>query len=160
VLEEKYRAMMAYFARHPAIKRLVCGANRILPYLVAVLFLFGGGFLAYSGLWKECALYLGICAGKFLLATLIRRLINAPRPYDRFQFEPLVVVEHGKGKSFPSRHTASGFIIARALFALSPWLGVWPGIVALIFAALIGVCRVLTGCHFPKDVLIAAVFFL
>ena len=59
----------------------------------------------------------------------------------------------GKGRSLPSRHTASAAAIALALCA------VWPSLPAraavLLLGALIAFLRVAAGQHYPGDVLAA-----
>ena len=47
----------------------------------------------------------------FVLVTVFRKIINAPRPYEKFEMPP-VIEKDTKGKSFPSRHVFSVFIIA------------------------------------------------
>ena len=51
-------------------------------------------------------------AACFLLVTLIRPIINRQRPYDFFNAAPVGSYRSGKGKSMPSRHTASAAAIA------------------------------------------------
>lgn len=89
----------------------------------------------------------------FLAATVLRRLINRPRPYDRFGAPPVGRYSPGKGRSLPSRHTASAAAIALALCA------VWPSLPAraavLLLGALIAFLRVAAGQHYPGDVLSA-----
>ncbi len=102
----------------------------------------------------EGARYFWIPAGKFLLATGVRAVIDAPRPYEEEDFEP--ILRGREGKSFPSRHTASGFIIARAVMGQSKAAGA----AALGLAGALGALRVLSGDHHVKDVLGGAVFYL
>ena len=52
-------------------------------------------------------------AACFLIATVLRPLIDKQRPYDRFDTPPVGSYRPGKGKSMPSRHTASAAAIAR-----------------------------------------------
>lgn len=152
----EYQNMTEWFYQRPGLKKCVVTANRFLPYLMAALFFGVGIGVFWQGGLSQAAFFFGIPAVKFLLCTAIRAAINAPRPYDKYEYQPLVAVEHGKGKSFPSRHTASAFAIARALFCVSIWLG----IVGIVLAVLVGILRVITGCHAPKDVLAAVVFVI
>ena len=91
-------------------------------------------------------------AGVLVLVTVLRKLFKRQRPYEIFSTPPLFERE-GKGDSFPSRHTASAFIIAMGGFLLSIWLGT----ALLITAAMIGAARVLAGVHYISDVLAGAV---
>ena len=53
-----------------------------------------------------------------------------------------------KGKSFPSRHTASAAVIAMTLL----YVNIPVGIVFLAIALLIGISRICARVHFPRDV--------
>ncbi len=93
----------------------------------------------------------------FVAVSVFRSLYNAPRPYEVTGQAPLLHRE-GSGKSFPSRHTYSAFIIALC------WLRYLPpvGIILLILACGVAFCRVAGGLHFLRDVvggaLVALVF--
>lgn len=86
--------------------------------------------------------------GVFVTVTLIRKFINAQRPYERLQIEPLMI-KNTKGQSFPSRHTASAAVIAMTFL----YINVPLGIVFLSITVLIGFSRVFAGVHFPRDVI-------
>jgi len=92
-------------------------------------------------------------AACFALCTILRPLIGRQRPYDRFDAEPVGRFVRGKGKSMPSRHTASAAAIAIAV----AWAFPSPVIAALmtLLCALIAALRVLCGQHYPSDVLAA-----
>ncbi len=98
------------------------------------------------------ALKLGAAAAlPFVLVTLIRKLINAPRPYELYPFYK----EKPKkkcGQSFPSRHTFSAFVIGTLAFGESAWLGA----ALLVIGASMAVARVLLGLHFIRDVIAGA----
>lgn len=98
---------------------------------------------------KRMFLFILIPALNFIFVTIIRRLLNKPRPYDELNYVPLVKFKKGKGKSFPSRHTASAFIIAIACLYLNIYFGAF----MIILASLIGISRIITGVHYPKDIL-------
>ena len=59
----------------------------------------------------------------------------------------------GKGKSMPSRHTASAAAIAFAIIYVLP--GIHSACAMIVLAALIAGLRVLSGQHYPSDVLAA-----
>ena len=92
-------------------------------------------------------------AACFAVCTVLRPIIGRQRPYDRFAAEPVGSYMPGKGKSMPSRHTASAAAIAlAAAYAFPmPWLIACMALLCLLIAAL----RVLCGQHYPSDVLIA-----
>lgn len=106
---------------------------------------------AWFAMRKELLRLVLVPLGVFLFVTVLRRLINAERPYERYG-KPSVFHKQTVGKSMPSRHTASAFIIAMAVLYVSLPLGV----AALAVAVLITASRVLAGAHFLRDILIGA----
>jgi len=89
-------------------------------------------------------------AACFIVCTVLRPLIGRQRPYDRFEVRPVGSYKPGKGKSMPSRHTASAAAIAIAVAYAFPV----PAIIAAMGAlcVLIASLRVLCGQHYPSDV--------
>lgn len=94
-------------------------------------------------------------AVSFVVVTIFRKVINVPRPYEKFGIPP-VIEKDTKGKSFPSRHVFSVFIIAVTIFNSHPGSGI---LIALIGVAM-AVIRVLGGVHEPRDVIAGAVIGL
>ena len=92
-------------------------------------------------------------AACFILCTILRPLIGRQRPYDRFGAEPVGRYRRGKGKSMPSRHTASAAAIAFAVIYVFPSAPIAAGMLAL--CAAIAALRVLSGQHYASDVLVA-----
>lgn len=90
-------------------------------------------------------------AVSFVLLSVFRAAVNAPRPYEALDIRPLIHKD-AKGKSFPSRHVFSAFVIAMTFLWLLPPLG------ALFLLAGVGLalCRVIGGVHWPRDVLAGA----
>ena len=96
----------------------------------------------------RCILVPGV---SFVLVTLVRRWINAPRPYEKLEIDP-IIHKDTKGKSMPSRHVFSLFVIAMT------YLWVWPvlGVILLVLGVVLAGLRVIGGVHFPRDVLAGA----
>lgn len=119
----------------------------LYPSLLIWLFFRGGCSFANLDCWK--ALLVPMVG--FALLTVIRKSINAPRPYEVMDIEPLIF-KSTKGKSFPSRHVFSCFAIAMT------WLYFfWPvGVFLLLVGVDLACVRVIGGVHWPKDVLAAA----
>ena len=87
----------------------------------------------------------------FIVTTVVRDAINAPRPYELSEIQP-VFPKSTKGHSCPSRHTACAFAVALA------WCSVYPpvGVILCLCAVLIASSRSAVGVHFPLDVLFGA----
>lgn len=83
----------------------------------------------------------------FIGVTIMRILINRTRPYEKYNFTP-VFPKDTKGKSFPSRHTASAFILSYAFLYINPILGIISLVISLVMAFL----RPATGVHYISDV--------
>ncbi|HLR36014.1 MAG TPA: phosphatase PAP2 family protein [Tissierellales bacterium] len=88
----------------------------------------------------------------FVIVSVFRNYLNAPRPYEVLDIIP-IINKDTKGKSFPSRHVFSIFIIAMAFYYIS----VPMGLVLMFLGIVLGVTRVLGGVHFPKDVIAGAI---
>ncbi len=88
----------------------------------------------------------------FILLSIVRKLKDAPRPYEIHDFEP-ILNKDSKGESFPSRHVFSIFVISGAVYSIFPVFGVLLGLMGIILA----ICRVLGGVHFSKDVIAGAI---
>ena len=88
----------------------------------------------------------------FLLVSLLRKVVNAPRPYEIYEFFD-APPKNKSGNSFPSRHCFSIFAIGTlCLFVLFPL-----GLITLVFGLLLCFCRVALGLHFVRDVACGAV---
>ena len=82
----------------------------------------------------------------FILVSVIRKCIDAKRPYEKYNIKPLFVKDT-KGESMPSRHVFSITIIAIWLYVSVP-----VGIIMLMLVAIMAASRVLAGVHFVRDV--------
>lgn len=87
----------------------------------------------------------------FVTVSVIRRLIDAPRPYELYPFYE-DAPKNKKGSSFPSRHVFSAFCVSALSYAVSPWLS----LAAAMAGIALSVSRVLLGIHFIRDVLAGA----
>lgn len=106
-------------------------------------------FLLLRFLKKDPGLlwYILVPGASFLLLSLVRRLINRPRPYTALDIDPLIVKSE-KRESMPSRHVFSATMIAMTVYAVYPAFGTGLLVLSLILA----VVRVLAGIHYPSDV--------
>ncbi len=84
----------------------------------------------------------------FVSVSLIRYLIGAQRPYEKFRIDPLIT-KNTIGKSFPSRHAFCAFMIAETyLFATTDAFA----LPFYVMGMVLSVCRVALGVHFILDV--------
>ena len=85
----------------------------------------------------------------FNLLSIFRVYFNSPRPYEILDIDPILKKET-KGKSFPSRHVFSIFIISMAFYYINPIVG----FILMILGSILALTRVIGGVHFPKDVIV------
>lgn len=99
----------------------------------------------------------------FILATLLRSLINRKRPYETLGIAP-VIPKDTKGKSFPSRHAFCAWLIAlNWLIVFHQPLSLINGTIVVIyciFAFIVSVLRVILTLHYPSDVIAGATLAL
>lgn len=145
--EQNYQKLTAPLRRMKCGSALVKWVNRICTL---VIFLSYPIFLLLRLMAQDERLltFVGIPAAAFLLVSLIRRLLNFPRPYEKLAIDPLIHKET-KGRSFPSRHVFSAALIALTVLTVYP---VWGGCLVGV-SILLALCRVLAGVHFPADVI-------
>lgn len=148
--EQNYKQMNEYFSQTKNRSTTIKALHDILPVIMMVFYplqlialLFSDGYK--SEIFLKSAL---VPLGVLIIVTVLRYIVNAKRPYEKFGYTP-VVKKDTKGKSFPSRHTASAFIIAMAFLYIQTSLG----IIMLILATIIAITRVLSGVHFIRDVI-------
>ena len=140
---------VAFFKEHKKAKMMLLIIYKVLP---AIVFISYAGLLAYTFFYKPDS-FLEVTffpLGVLIFTTIFRAIVNEPRPYEMYETSS-VFDKQTKGKSMPSRHTASSFIIAMAFYSVNRPLG----IAMLCVSLLIGASRVLSGAHFIRDVLIA-----
>lgn len=113
---------------------------------IAVLVMF---FIENKVSFIETILVPGI---SFVLVSAFRHIYNAPRPYEVTGIPPMTG-KTTKGKSMPSRHTFSIFIIAMTVFYYDYRLG----IPMLVFGVILAALRVIERVHFVKDVVVGAI---
>ncbi len=164
--KQTYEKMTNALRARPRLAKAIIGANKAITYVI---------YLAYPSLICWLA-FTSIASGfadagqttillkavlvpalGFALLSAFRKTVNAPRPYEVFDLPP-VMPKSTKGRSFPSRHVFSIFIIGMAFAACCP-IG-WAGPVILVLGALLAGIRVVAGVHFPKDVIAGALIAL
>ncbi|MDO5784575.1 MAG: phosphatase PAP2 family protein [Eubacteriales bacterium] len=144
---QDYENWTSALRRHPQLTHTLLFLNKILTRLIYVLYPL---LLVYLALQRDSRLLrvLLVPAVSFVLLSLFRSYVNAPRPYEALEIQPLIH-KSTKGHSFPSRHVFSVAAIAWAYGYIVPWAG----IVLTVLAVLMAYIRVLGGVHFPRDVI-------
>ena len=127
-----------------------CGSSAAA--LVYLLYL---GMLAWLAWHRMGQLWpaLVVPASAFVVGTLVRKLIDRPRPYTALGFTPLFPKDK-TGQSMPSRHCFSAAAIAGTAWYVLPPLGA----VLAVLGVLIAISRVVTGVHYISDVLAGLAF--
>lgn len=154
-----YLRMTNGLRKRPALARGVSLANKIITNAVYVAYPCLLAWLAYAaaagaaGAASELLRAVLVPGISFALVTVIRKAINAPRPYEVFDASP-IIPKDTRGNSFPSRHAFSIFVIAMTFCACCPLA--WVGPVMLVAGVLLAVIRVVSGVHFPPDVVVGA----
>ncbi|MBU5313699.1 phosphatase PAP2 family protein [Tissierella carlieri] len=148
--EKTYEKMIKILGSHPYALVMIKGINKLtttLVYFIYPIFLL---MLAFNGDLRFWRVFLtpGI---SFMLVSSFRNHTDFPRPYEVLDIVP-IINKSTKGRSFPSRHVFSAFVIAMTLYYISVPVGV-----ILMFAGIIlAIVRVLGGVHFPRDVVVGA----
>ncbi|MFL5846433.1 MAG: phosphatase PAP2 family protein [Solirubrobacteraceae bacterium] len=114
--------------------------------------------LLIVGIRRRAALHAGLlagasAAGALLVAVVLAKLVDRPRPFVADPGRIHLLVKHAGDPGFPSDHATAAFAIATALFLCDRRAG----LVALLAALLLAVDRVAVGVHYPADVLAGAV---
>lgn len=80
--------------------------------------------------------------------SILRKILNRPRPFKELEIESLI--EHEDKGSCPSNHAVSAMIIAMV------WCSIFPavGAILVVLAVFTGISRVMTGVHYPIDVIL------
>ena len=148
--QEWYDHMVGKIENNPFFLRLLRAFNRFMTVVMPIVYL---TLLATTyfqeGFGKQVWIYLFAPASGFMILSLLRKKLNAPRPYEVWEIVPLLDRD-SPGQSMPSRHVFSATIISMACLHASLSVGV----ILLVLSALLGLVRVLGGVHFPKDVVV------
>ena len=144
-----------YINKKNSLKKTVLFLDRYSPKLVTWIFYFTLAYLAIkrdiSVVWVALIPWI-----TFFSVTIIRNRLNLKRPFEELNFNSLL--PHSAGRGCPSRHASSSVIIAIAVYYVHPALGIVTGILSIVICC----TRVLTGVHYPRDVIwgaIIGVFF-
>ena len=148
--QEWYDHIAGKIGNRPIFLSLLRTFNRFMTVVLPIVYL---TLLVITylqeGLGKQVLMYVFVPASGFVILSLFRKKINAPRPYEVWEIVPLLDRD-SPGQSMPSRHVFSATIISMACLHASLSVGV----ILLVLSAFLGLVRVLGGVHYPKDVLV------
>ena len=140
---------------HPALDGVMkfvskLGDHGMIWIVIGVLFLLMG-FRKKVWFRNGLLVLFSLLADLILCNKMLKPLVDRTRPYYVLDYEPLIPPVGDA--SFPSGHTAVSFAAATAIYAINKkW-----GIVAYIFAVVMGFSRLYLGVHFPLDVFCGAI---
>jgi undecaprenyl-diphosphatase len=133
--------------RHRGIGRLIgFAAERLAGVEVALMLL-----LAATGRRGSALRMLAVVAAVYVVSEALGGVWPRRRPFARLD-EVSSLAPHEPGRSFPSRHVASGLAMAAVGGQEHRRLGLLMAGVAW----LLGLSRVAAGLHYPSDVLVGA----
>lgn len=152
--EAFYNKIYSWFKNGPAVRLFALKLiYRGLPLATGIIYFFIVFYhVFYRNNYCAAARVVFVPFTAFVAVTVLRKFINAPRPYTKYNITPLIHKDKAY-ESFPSRHTLSITIIAMT----GLYTDVRLGILLWFFAVLLAVSRVLAGVHFIKDVSAAAI---
>lgn len=142
------KLLLSVYASRPVTEML-----KIISHIAVLFSVFVYGVRIATVDLTDAVRFVVLTAVPFVIVTLLRRLIDAPRPYEMISFYASAPPKKKKGKGFPSRHVFSLFIIAVMSFPALPILSS----VLLLFGIALAASRVLLGIHFLRDVIAGAV---
>lgn len=148
--QEWYDYIAANIKNKPFLLSLLRTFNRFMTVVMPIVYLtlLTTTYLQ-QGLGKQVLIYVFIPASGFVILSLLRKKINALRPYEEWAIKPLLDRD-SPGQSMPSRHVFSASIISMACLHTSLTMGM----ICLILSAFLGLVRVSGGVHYPKDVVV------
>lgn len=147
ITQDTYNKITYWICKNPRNVKILKAFNNGLTLLVYFMYPSLLLVLAYQQderLWRVL-----ITPGvSFVVVSVFRYCLNFKRPYEVLDIVPLIEKDT-KGKSFPSRHIFSVFVIAMAFSYISLSIG----ISLIVIGMFLAVVRVIGGVHFPRDVI-------
>lgn len=150
-----YKAINGFAAGHEAfedpLRFFALDAQYFFVVLLGALFLLTGKWRSRNG--RHGVVAAGFSAALALaVAHVITDMWARPRPYEAHPGEAHLFIPASHDPSFPSDHATASFAIAVALLLRHRKAGS----LALAFAIVVSVARVVVGTHYPSDVIAGA----
>ena len=140
--KETYERTFACIQKTRYGVKIINGMSAAITYVTAVLYFSVLFWLVWQGRYRDVCVTIAVPAVSFIAK------LNARRPYEVYQFQPLIPKDKC-GNSFPSRHVFSIFIIGTTI----AWQCIWVAVIVGALGVVLAVIRVVSGVHFPKDVI-------
>lgn len=150
--KESYLRIFQRIQSFPNGTVLIQRLGEVITWAAALCYMISVLIMLFGRQWMRAEISLLVPALSFVAVSLFRSWWNQERPYEVYGFTPLIAKET-KGKSFPSRHVFSIFVIGSTLYGSYPAVGV----LVCLFGMVLALIRVAVGVHFPKDVVAGAV---
>lgn len=143
-----YEKNRAFLTDRPKLKKCVFLADKLCTVAVGAAYAFLCAYVLFVlrlRAPRDFIRLFALPAGCLAFNSLLRRVINAKRPYE-CGIEPLFIKTR-RGQSFPSRHLSCAAVIAGVSFYyLLPC-----GIACAVCTAALLYTRFACGWHFPRD---------
>ncbi len=149
---ETYIKLMDYLKEHKRLFVLIKILYTGLPFVMVLAYPIIIAMNYIGGINHKLILSIVVPGVTLLGSFVMRKLINRPRPYEKFEYNSLISKDKN-GQSFPSNHSTCAFVIAMAGFTVSIYLGFGLLVIALIIA----LTRIFSGVHFISDVLAGSI---
>lgn len=157
--EIRYKRLTNFINKYKNVAFIINFLNGIFTYFVFLsypLFILYLYIIKYNfNISKALIKVILVPLISFIIISLIRKFINAKRPYEKYNFKP-ILSKRTIGKSFPSRHIFSVFILATMYLQSDVKLA----FAIFLVGILIAIIRVIGGVHFIKDVIFGAIIGL
>lgn len=155
-----YEKQAAFYFKRAWARKALQAVNHAATLTIATGFFALLIYLSIKREWLNALFTATVCLAAYFAVTLLRYVFKRSRPYDEkgAGITPLFKKKDGTGKSFPSRHLTSAFVIGTVFLPYATWAAI------LIYAlgSLLGYARYAAGLHYPTDLLAGAllgVFF-
>jgi len=106
-------------------------------------------FYVIRKFFKESIFIFAPASLGWVITSLLKDLFENPRPFVEFKDIVTPLFLHGGMDSFPSGHATFFGALALSIFFVNKKVGY----IFILFAILIGLTRIISGVHFPVDIL-------
>ncbi len=148
--EDRYKRLMDAIGSKAIYAGLINAADAIITLAIFLIYVISVIRAFFTGS-DHLIPMIAVPGISFVMVSVFRRIYDAKRPYEVYGI-PAVLKKDSPGKSFPSRHIFSIFIIGVTFLSVYPALGV----IVLLLGVIQGIIRVIGGVHFIKDVVCGA----